>query len=307
MTESIISKEFFWRRIHSLAGLWLILFIIEHLLTNSQSALFFGDDGHGFIDSVNWIHDLPYLPVIELAVLGIPFLIHGLWGIKYARESRINSTRTDGAQPDLSRYRNNRAFTWQRVTSWLLIVGVIGHVVQMRFMDYPSESQLGSEQFYVVRITDDSGLPTLAERLDFKIYNSQDIATYMKEIERQPVQAGPLVEQKFHQQEQWLEFLTSKPLKGNQVMAVAKDFGTASLLTVRDTFKMPLMIILYTLFVIAAGYHAFNGLWTAFITWGVNITEKTQKRFKNVTNVLMLLVIFLGLASVWLTYINLRN
>ena len=306
MAKNKISKDFFWRRMHSLAGLWLILFIIEHLLTNSQSALFFGDDGEGFIASVNWIHGLPYLPVIELLALGVPFLIHGLWGIMYAREARINSFKSDGSSPALGQYKENRAFTWQRVTSWILIVGVIAHVVHMRFLNYPTEAQVGSQEYFAVKITDDPGLITLGERLDFKIYQESDIQRLQSELAIQPEGRTPLAEQARTQQIEFLEALEGHTLTTGKVVAVAKNFGTASLLVVRDTFKMPMMIILYTLFVIAAGYHAFNGLWTAFITWGINITQKTQDKFRKLTNALMTLVIFLGLASVWLTYFNLR-
>lgn len=35
-----LPSAFIWRRAHSLTGLWLVLFLIEHLLTNSQAALF---------------------------------------------------------------------------------------------------------------------------------------------------------------------------------------------------------------------------------------------------------------------------
>ena len=307
MTKNILPKEFFWRRIHSLAGLWLIFFIIEHLLTNSQSALFLGDDGHGFISAVNWIHGLPYLPVIELVALGVPFLIHGLWGIKYAREASINSMGSDGSKPALGRYRGNRGFTWQRVTSWILIIGVLAHVVQMRFMEYPSEAQVGSQEYFAVRVSDDPGLITLGERLDFQIYSENDIVQIGSKLASQPAEATPLSELKRKQQVEWFEALESKPLSEEQVILVTNNFGTASLLVVRDTFKMPMMIILYTIFVIAAGYHAFNGLWTAFITWGLNITQRTQDKFRKLTNTLMTLVIFLGLASVWLTYVNLSH
>lgn len=307
MHNRLVPKEFFWRRIHSLAGLWLILFIIEHLLTNSQSALFLGDDGHGFISTVNWIHGLPYLPVIELVALGVPFLIHGLWGLKYAREARINSLGSDGSRPGLGKYRENRAFTWQRVTSWILIFGVVAHVAQMRFINYPSEAQLGSQDFYAVRVVGDPGLATLAVRLDFQIFSKADIERLKSDLIDQPQAEGTIAEQTREQEKGFLAALQERPLSEGEVIVVAKNFGTASLMVVRDTFKMPMMIVLYTIFVIAAGYHAFNGLWTAFITWGLNITQRTQDKFRKLTNALMALVIFLGLASVWLTYVNLSH
>ena len=47
---AVIPRAFIWRRLHSLMGLWLVLFLGEHLLTNSQAALWLGDNGKGFVD-----------------------------------------------------------------------------------------------------------------------------------------------------------------------------------------------------------------------------------------------------------------
>ncbi len=292
---------------HSLAGLWLILFIIEHLLTNSQSALFFGNDGRGFIESVNWIHNLPYLPAIEIIFLALPFLVHGLWGIKYAREAKFNSFPSDGTRPALTRYRRNHGFTWQRITAWILAVGVVAHVVQMRFIDYPEKTSLGAKENYIVRVSDDPGLETLAWKLNFKIFTLEKVEVLSKQLAAESAAMGAVQKQKKKEEAEFLYALQSKPLRRGEVAVVAPNFGTASLMVVRDTFKSPLMIILYTLFVIAAGYHAFYGLWTSFITWGFNIKPKTQSQFFLVTNTLMIVVTALGLASIFLTYLNLKN
>src|SRR4051812_29543012 len=112
-----IPKAFIWRRVHSLAGLWFVLFLIEHLLTNSQAALFIGDNGSGFVEAVNFIKSLPYLPVIEIFLLGVPFLVHAIWGVKYLLTSKFNSFPADGSTPSLPQYPRNQAFTWQRITS----------------------------------------------------------------------------------------------------------------------------------------------------------------------------------------------
>ncbi|MCB1149365.1 MAG: succinate dehydrogenase [Chlamydiia bacterium] len=265
MTTRTIPKEFFWRRLHSLLGLWLVLFLIEHLLTNSQAALFIGDDGIGFIRMVNLIHSLPYLPLIELGLLLVPFLIHGLWGLKYARESKINSYSSDGSKPSIKSGRN-RAFTWQRITSWILAFMVIFHVVSMRFLKYPEEGGSGVDRTYSVQVSEDPGLKSLAGRLNVDLLSGN---------------------------------------KAGEVIAVAPDFGTATLLVVRDTFKNPLLIILYTLFVLSAAFHAGNGVWTAWITWGFNVSKKAQERFLKATWMLTALLSFCGLAAVWLTYYNL--
>jgi succinate dehydrogenase / fumarate reductase cytochrome b subunit len=262
-----IPKAFIWRRFHSLTGLWLVLFLIEHLLTNSQAALYIGDDGSGFIRAVNFLKDLPYLQAIEVTLIGIPLVIHGWWGIKYLHTAKYNSFSSDGTTPSLPEYPRNRAYTWQRITSWILLVGIIAHVVQMRFVEYPTPIQVDNHHYYTVSLTQDAGLSSLAERLDVKLTADQ-----------------------------------------NQVTALSPNFGTAVLLMVRETFKSPLMIFLYTVFVLAATFHAFNGLWTFMITWGITLTTASQRLMRKCAVVLMVLISFLGLAAIWATYwINLKS
>ena len=86
-----LPKAFIWRRLHSLTGLWLVIFLIEHLLTNSQAALWIGDDGSGFVRGVNLIKSLPYLRAIEIFLLGMPIVLHLIWGIIYLRTGDANS------------------------------------------------------------------------------------------------------------------------------------------------------------------------------------------------------------------------
>ena len=100
--NKISPGNFIWRRLHSLTGLFFALFLIQHLLVNSQAALFLGDDGEGFVQGVNSIHNLPYLPIIEVFLLGVPILIHMVWGIFALQTSQSNSFHTHGETPDLS-------------------------------------------------------------------------------------------------------------------------------------------------------------------------------------------------------------
>jgi succinate dehydrogenase / fumarate reductase cytochrome b subunit len=77
---------------------------------------------------------------------------------------------------------------------------------------------------------------------------------------------------------------------------------------VRETFKSPVMMVFYTIFVLAACFHAFNGLWTFMITWGVTLSDRSQKLMLVISTILMLIVTFLGLATIYLTYyVNLRH
>lgn len=325
-------KAFVWRRLHSLVGVFLVLFLCEHLLTNSQAALLIGDDGHGFVRMVNFIHSLPYLPVIEVVLLGVPLVIHAVWGVRYLLTSRPNSYPSDGSKPSLREYPRNHFFTWQRITSWLLLVGIVAHVVQMRFIHYPAHADLDGAQHYLVRISMDDGLYTVAHRLGVQIMDQQMIRDEDKEMRTNDqfwntaglfdfkwttAQLGlydldkqeELIEkQRGEEKRKWIEALKKKPLREGEVIAVANTPGTAMLLTVRDTFKSIWMAALYSFYVLAACFHACNGFWTACVSWGATLTRASQNLMRLVTSALMAALCFLGLAAIWGTYwINLTH
>lgn len=337
MATTAIPRAFIWRRVHSLMGLWLVLFLMEHLLTNSQAALWLGDNGRGFVDMVNGIHNLPFLQVIEFTLLGIPLLVHLFWGVKYLLTGKFVAGRTDGSAPSMKTGRN-RAYKFQRITSWILLIGLIGHVTKFRFIDYPDSVQVADHTSYLIPVDVDNGLYTLAGRLNFTLYDSSAIAKMKSSFESNSVsrtlleaanalhhtQFDPILgvvpevydpqkeiifssAEKFKEEQEWITALENQKLGPHQVLAVCKDFGTASLLSVRDTFKSPIYVGLYTLFVLCACFHAFNGLWTFLITWGWILKMSAQRAWVAVTVSLMLLLLFLGLASIWGTYwINLR-
>lgn len=313
-----ISSTFIWRRIHSLMGLWLIVYLFEHLIVNSQAALWLGDDGIGFVKMVNVLESLPFLQVIEWILIGIPLLIHGIWGIQRALAPKFNSFGGEGKSPHLA-YGRNRAFTWQRLTSWILLVGIIGHVVQMRFLGYPTKVEVENQTRYLNRISFDEGLYTLSGRLHVNLYSREQIdgmkkepaervclgvTTTYSEKKNEQIQE----EQKGAQRSKWIKTLSSFHLRPGEVIAEAPNPGTAMLLMVRDHFKNPWMAGLYTIFVLAAAFHAFNGFWTALITWGAVLSYRAQKWMIPVSRVGIFLLSFLGLAAIWGSYwINLRS
>ena len=258
-----LPRAFIFRRLHSLLGIWLVIYLCEHLLVNSQASMFFQDDGYTFVRMVNKIHAIPYLKVVEILFLGLPFLLHGVWGVHYAMTSKANSLRRGGKAPALPQYKRNRSFTWQRITSWILLVGILLHVIQMRFLDYPEVRIKGDEKSYVVQVENDKKLAAVAKEFDAKIIST-----------------------------------------GKKVEIEAPNAGTAFFLIVRNTFKSRMMVLLYSIFVVSAAYHAFNGLWTAFITWGITCTRRSQKRMRVVTTFLMWVVMVLGLMACWGPYWN---
>lgn len=324
-------KEFVWRRLHSLLGLWVVIFLIEHLLTNSQAALLIGENGMGFIRAVNFIKHLPYLPVIEIFLLGVPILLHGIWGVRILMMSKMNAFTGKGSRPELPEYRRNHAYSWQRITSWVLLIGIIAHVGFMRFYMYPAIVSVGDDSYYFVRIGIDPGLYTVADRLHVKLYDASQIEATKKKINssleklEQMTQKVRVIEestvqldlyqvetlkqyQSLENKKNWLKGLTKRNVSRGEVIAESTDFGTAMLLVVRDSFRSVFKAILYTIFVLSAVYHGFNGLWTFMITWGVVLKMRSQSRAVNWCVGIMMVVGFLGLASIWGTYfINLRN
>lgn len=314
MASKTIPSAFTWRRLQSLMGLWLVIFLVEHLFINSQAALFIGNDGQGFINAANALENIPYLQLTEFLLLAVPFFIHIVWGIKYLMTAKYNSFGSEGSEPYLPEYSRNHAYTWQRITAWILIIAVIAHVIHMRFIERPISTEEGSQHYYFVKVNLDEGLYTLAERLNVSLYDENKI----KETENQISQNPPahlidtpeerVQQQSFLQKKEGLEALKKHLLQKGQAIAVADNFGTAELLMLRETFKMPIMLVLYTLFVLMACYHAFNGLWTCFIKWGITLSQRSQRWMLRVSTALMILVSFLGLSAVWATYwINLKQ
>jgi succinate dehydrogenase / fumarate reductase cytochrome b subunit len=249
------SNEFIWRRIHSLMGLWLIFYLTVHLLTNAQAAVWFGENGKRFIQAVNFLESLPYLHLIEAIFIGIPILVHIIWGVKRALTARSNCLRGDGTVPRL-RYERNVAFSIQRWSSWILIVGLTAHVIQMRWIEAP---KLIHGQ-YVVKVHLDDQLPAIAEKISVTLSE-----------------------------------------ENGKVLAKAEKPGPLFFLIVRNAFKNPLVATLYTLFVLSAAFHALNGLWTFFLTWGLILSYRMQRAMIPASVIGMIFFTVLGLCAIWCT------
>ncbi len=220
---------------------------------------------------------------------------------------KFNSFRTDGSQPSLPQYSRNQAYTWQRLTSWILLAGIIAHVIHMRFIEYPASAEMDGQQFYMIPVSRDDGLYTLSKRLDFQLYDQAKIKDFKSKLPAKSAEFAKTAEemineQKLDQDYNFANALEKQPLKNSQILIVSPSFGVAELLMVRDTFKSPLMIFLYTGLVLAACFHAFNGLWTSMISWGITLTEASQRLMRRITVTFMVIVTFLGLAAIWGTY-----
>lgn len=315
MAAQLLPKAFIWRRLHSLTGLWLVGFLILHLVTNSQAALFIGEDGSGFIRAVNSINDLPYITIVELGLIALPFVVHMYWGVIYLRTGMMNSFSTDGSKPALPEYPRNQAYSWQRITSWILLVLIIAHVIHMRFYERPAEAHHKATKVFMMPVSNEPGIYPVSERLGVTLYTpeqvDQEIETLQKRLPPLSSQysAEALLKNQEHERiEEQIDALKEYPLQKDQLLALSPTFGTSELLMLREAFKSPLMIVLYSMLVISACFHAFNGLWTFMITWGATLSARSQGRMLYFAYSLMCVIAFLGLAAVWGTYwINLTQ
>jgi succinate dehydrogenase / fumarate reductase, cytochrome b subunit len=309
-----LPKAFLFRRLHSIAGLFFILFLCEHMLTNSESALLIGEQGASFIRAVNFLHSLPYLNIIEIFLLAVPIAIHAILGLIYFFEARFNSFATDGSAPALTGYLRNHAFTWQRITALIIVVGVIVHVLSMRFLQSPQEIESSPQAKFAVNVTADGGLITLAPRFNVTLITPQSQAPLLAFLEKREKMVDRKINRAVTPSLIAAENLQKERISATRTFitnlhpteiswtAICEDFGTATLLIVRDNFRIPWVCAVYTIFVLAAAFHASYGLWTFSISWGVTLNEAGRRVVRGIGVVLGLALLAGGLASIWLTY-----
>ncbi len=254
-----LPQAFIKRRLHSFTGLFLVLFLILHLFTNSTAALFFFDENTAFIRAANFLEYMPYLPFIELTLLALPIAIHGVWGIQYLFQMKANSRLSSGITASLPELPRNRAYTWQRITSVIVLIGIIAHVVHMRFLRHPEPVHTTHGIEYGIQIVQDPHLETLSAQLGVTLHETPSGA----------------------------------------IVASSPSFGAVTLVALTSAFQSIWCCVLYTIFVCATLFHAMNGTWTAAITWGLSLTERSRVLVRGATNVGLIILLLFGLMSIW--------
>lgn len=121
----MINLTFVLRRLHSLCGLLAVGgFLLEHIFTNARVIV----GAESFNAAIEFFDSLPafiMLPM-EIFFVALPLLFHGLYGIHIALEGKTNTLNYP--------YVNNIQFTLQRFTAWYLVVFIIVHVIDLRFL-----------------------------------------------------------------------------------------------------------------------------------------------------------------------------
>jgi len=135
--------EFLIRRLHSLSGLLPVgVFMIVHLLTNASVL----DGARAFQGRVDMIHSLgKALPLVEWTFIFLPLIFHAVVGVMIAR----------GAVPNTAhyRYKNNFRYTLQRITAWIALFFILGHVFHLHGWFKPLAQEVGGGQFQVLFAT----------------------------------------------------------------------------------------------------------------------------------------------------------
>ncbi|MFD2211078.1 succinate dehydrogenase cytochrome b558 subunit [Virgibacillus halophilus] len=113
--------EFFWKRLHSLSGLIPVgLFLIVHLTVNYFAV--YGEEK--FNGATEFMESLPFLVALEILVIYLPILFHGILGVYIAFTAR-NNPRNYG-------FLRNWLFLLQRVTGVLTFIFIAWHVWETR-------------------------------------------------------------------------------------------------------------------------------------------------------------------------------
>lgn len=108
------------RKLHSLSGIAPVgLFMLVHLWTNAKALR----GQAAFDEAVGEINHLPYLPILEAAIL-LPLAFHAAYGVKLALEARPNV----GAYP----WARNWMYTLQRVTGGVALLFLLFHLWEFR-------------------------------------------------------------------------------------------------------------------------------------------------------------------------------
>lgn len=123
------NREFFYRKLHSLSGVIPIgIYLIVHFLVNFQAV--YGVEAYNNAASI--MGNLPFLLVLEVGLIYIPILFHGLYGLYIAYQAKHNVT-------SYGLFRNWMFFL-QRITGIITIIFIAWHVWETRI-----QKALGAE------------------------------------------------------------------------------------------------------------------------------------------------------------------
>ena len=122
MSQKNSKLEFVLRKLQSLSGfLPLCIFLLFHVVANA-TAIAGPDVYYGFIHIMG---NIPGIIVLEVLIIFLPLLVHGLMGLYIVFTGRNN--------PMQYPYFRNRMFFFQRVSGVVIFVFLIYHVLTVKY------------------------------------------------------------------------------------------------------------------------------------------------------------------------------
>jgi succinate dehydrogenase / fumarate reductase cytochrome b subunit len=123
MNAPPLEPHFALRKLHSLLGLLPIgAFVAFHLFENSLAV-----KGKGYFTEhvIHKIGNMPYVELMEVFVIALPILFHGLYGLWIWWTGRSNVSSYG--------YARNWMYVLQRISGGVALVFILVHVYQTRF------------------------------------------------------------------------------------------------------------------------------------------------------------------------------
>ena len=123
MSTPTLDRHFALRKLHSLLGLVPIgAFLAFHLFENSMAV-----KGEAYFTEhvIHKIGNLPYVELLEVFVIALPILFHGLYGLWIWRTGRSNVKQYG--------YVRNWMYVLQRISGAVAMVFILVHVYETRF------------------------------------------------------------------------------------------------------------------------------------------------------------------------------
>lgn len=292
-----LPRSFIVRRLHSLTGVAFTLFLCEHLFTNLLASPLI-NGGKYFVSLVNGFHQIPGLKFIEIFMLALPFGFHTVLGIRYIFEAKMNILKKGYREPSC-RFERNYAYLFQRVSAGLLVLGLLLHVIHMRFVDYPQKILLDDRHYYLIATENAPHIRNILNTLpDAGLITSSSEVLIEGTLPNSDLRRiGEFIES---------ETLQKKLTSGDQAVAVTTSAGEAFLVLLRLSFHSLWMTVFYSIVVIAAVYHGCNGLWSFSVRWGIVISDRKQALALRGAFLLMAVLAVIGLTAVWGIYWSVR-
>lgn len=131
-----VTKHFVLRKLHQLTGVLPIgAFLLEHFYTNSKALGSASRSGRElYNDAVADLQSVPYILLVEVMVIFIPLVFHGVYGLVITYQGR----------PNVASYGffRNWMYFLQRVTGVILFLFITFHVLNFRFGALPGLNEM---------------------------------------------------------------------------------------------------------------------------------------------------------------------